>query len=66
MLKGNLQVSLDHKDQSMHMERITKINYGHDFTKLCTYKIFIVLIKILFAISLKHSSFWTSADVKHT
>ena len=33
-------------------------------TTWCVYNIFIVLIKILFAVHLKHSRFWPSADVK--
>jgi hypothetical protein len=54
----SLQVCLGHKDHnSMHTERITKIKYRHEFTNLCTCKIFIVLIKILFAISLKTLAF---------
>jgi hypothetical protein len=41
-----------------------EIKYRHDFITQSVYYIFRVLFEILFAIHLKHSSFWPSADGK--
>jgi hypothetical protein len=47
-------------DEKTHRESLAEIKYWHDFMT----KIFIILIKLLFAVNLKHSSFLPSADVK--
>jgi hypothetical protein len=47
-------------------ENLCEIEYQHDLATQWVYLIFIVLIKILFPVPLKHSSFWPSADVKKT
>ncbi len=41
-----------------------RIKYRHYFTTYNIYQIFIQLIKILFAVRLKHCSFGPSADVE--
>jgi hypothetical protein len=48
----------------MQLERAKVRKYWHDFTTLQFYSIFILFIKILFAIHLKHFSFWPTATVK--
>ena len=53
---------IEHKinrDHSVHIGR-GQINYLHDFTIGLIYSILLVLI----CLSLKHSSFWPSADVE--
>ncbi len=47
-----------------HRESLGEIKYRHDSTTKPICQIFTELIKKLFAIHLKHSSFWPSADVK--
>jgi hypothetical protein len=47
-----------------HRESLCEIKYWHEFTAKLVYWVSIVLIRILFVVHLKCSSFWPSADVK--
>ena len=52
------------RSQCTHREILGEIKYWCDFNTQWVFKIFMVLLKILFVVHLKHFTFWPSADVK--